>query len=87
MTFKYKPVGVCSKEIYVSLLEDNTIESVRFIGGCEGNLSGISKLVAGKNAGDIIKLLRKTTCGYKHTSCPDQLAIALEKALSKSKES
>jgi uncharacterized protein (TIGR03905 family) len=83
MTFKFKPVGVCSREIFIRLGDDHTIDEVRFTGGCDGNLSGISKLVAGQKAEDVIKKLRKTTCGKKHTSCPDQLAVALERALTK----
>ncbi len=82
MTFTYKPVGVCSREISVRISDDGTIESVRFTGGCDGNLKAVSKLVAGRNASEVIRLLRRTTCGFKRTSCPDQLAIALELAMS-----
>lgn len=78
----YKTSGVCSSQIILEL-DNDIIKNVEFIGGCNGNLSGISKLVAGMKANDVIKLLEGTTCGFKNTSCPDQLAKALKSAVSK----
>lgn len=74
---KFQTKGVCSSSIDIEL-KDGVIESVSFIGGCNGNLQGISKLVEGMNAKDAITKLKGIRCGYKATSCPDQLAQALE---------
>ncbi|WP_342757647.1 TIGR03905 family TSCPD domain-containing protein [Kineothrix sedimenti] len=73
---KYQTKGVCATSIDVEL-NDGIIESVSFTGGCNGNLQGISKLVKGMNAKEAIDKLKGTTCGFKSTSCPDQLANAL----------
>lgn len=62
-------------------LDGDVIKSVNFLGGCHGNLQGISKLVQGMDANKVISLLQGTKCGFKNTSCPDQLACALKKAL------
>lgn len=62
-------------------LEDDVIKDVIFTGGCNGNLSGISKLIKGMKAEDVIERLEGTTCGFKNTSCPDQLSKALREAL------
>ena len=62
-------------------LEGDIIKEVVFIGGCNGNLSGISKLIKGMKAVDVIEKLEGTTCGFKDTSCPDQLSKALKEAL------
>lgn len=62
-------------------LDGNIIKDVVFTGGCNGNLSGISKLIKGMDAGEVISRLEGTTCGFKDTSCPDQLSKALRKAL------
>ena len=72
--------GTCSRSIDVEL-EGNIIKSVSFLGGCHGNLQGISKLVEGMSVEEAIKRLRGICCGSKTTSCPDQLTIALEEAL------
>ena len=72
--------GTCSRAIEVILDENDVIESVRFLGGCAGNTSGISSLVVGMKAGDVIKRLKGTRCGMRPTSCPDQLAQALKTA-------
>jgi uncharacterized protein (TIGR03905 family) len=82
MTYTYAPKGVCSRMMTVDL-KDGVIENVRIDGGCSGNLQGISSLVVGMRADEAIQRLRGIRCGMKSTSCPDQLAIALEKALSK----
>ena len=74
---KYKTQGVCSSLIDIEM-NGNVIESVKFTGGCNGNLQGISALVKGMNAQDAIHRLKGIRCGFKNTSCPDQLAQALE---------
>jgi uncharacterized protein (TIGR03905 family) len=74
----YKTKDVCSSKIKIVVNDNNKIESVEFVGGCSGNASGISKLVAGLDVDEVIKKLKGTICGYKRTSCPDQLAKALE---------
>ncbi len=84
MSYTYQTSGVCSTEIRFDL-EDGLIHNVAFTGGCNGNLKAISKLVEGKKAEEIIALLRGNTCGWKSTSCADQLAIALTLALEKEK--
>ena len=80
MTYDFKPRGVCARNISVEL-EDGIIRSVSFNGGCAGNLSGISRLVEGMRAEDVIAKFKGTKCGFKPTSCPDQLAKALEEGL------
>jgi len=75
MTFKTK--GVCSREINFEI-ENNIIKNVSFEGGCDGNLTGISKLVVGMSVDDVIERLNGVTCGSKSTSCPDQLSLALK---------
>lgn len=80
MHYNYNTNGVCSRQISFDI-ENGKIKNVSFIGGCNGNLKGISALVEGADANEIIKRLRGTKCGMKNSSCPDQLAIAIEKAL------
>ena len=80
----YSTRGTCSRAIEVEL-EGETIKNVKFYGGCPGNLKGISQLVVGMNARDVIAKLKGTTCGYRDTSCPDQLSLALEQALEEGK--
>lgn len=75
--FIYKTKGVCSTEIQISI-EDEVIKNVNFIRGCPGNLFGISALVKDMKITDAIVKLKGITCGNKSTSCPDQLALALE---------
>lgn len=77
---QYTTRGTCSRFISFDL-EDGKVKNVEFIGGCNGNLKGIGSLVEGMPAEEVIKRLRGTTCGMKNTSCPDQLAKALEEAL------
>lgn len=80
MRYNYNTNGVCSRQISFDI-EDGKVKNVSFVGGCNGNLKGISALVEGADANEIIKRLRGTKCGMKSTSCPDQLAVAIEKAL------
>ncbi len=74
----YNTKGTCSRIIDLTVSDDNIIENVSFIGGCNGNLKGIGKLVKGMHADDVIARLKGTQCGNKGTSCPDQLCCALE---------
>lgn len=76
----YRPKGVCSNTIDVQV-EDGVIKSVEFTGGCNGNLQGISRLVAGMKVEDAIGRLKGIKCGFKSTSCPDQLACALQEIM------
>ncbi|MDD6467820.1 MAG: TIGR03905 family TSCPD domain-containing protein [Erysipelotrichaceae bacterium] len=76
MTYVYKPKGVCSREFEFEL-EGTKILSVKITGGCSGNLRGISRLITGKDINEIIEALEGVTCGFKPTSCPDQIAKAL----------
>ena len=80
MVKKYKTKGTCSTQIDVEV-EEGIIKNVAFTGGCNGNLQGVSKLVEGMKAEDAIAKLKGIRCGYKSTSCPDQLATALEQVL------
>lgn len=80
MTIDYKTRGTCSRKIHL-VIEDGIIQSVEFTGGCHGNLQGISRLVAGRNAEEVRTLLRGVNCSGRGTSCPDQLALAIEQAL------
>ncbi|MBE6041004.1 MAG: TIGR03905 family TSCPD domain-containing protein [Clostridiales bacterium] len=77
--FTYYPEGVCSMMIEIEL-DGDIIKDVVFTGGCNGNLSGISKLIKGMKAEDVIERLEGTKCGFKDTSCPDQLSKALRQA-------
>lgn len=74
---KYKTSGTCSSMIDIEV-ENDTIQSVTFTGGCNGNLQGISALVKGMKVEDAIEKLSGIKCGFKDTSCPDQLARALK---------
>ena len=77
MEYIYSPKGVCSKEMKIEV-EGNTIKNVEIIGGCPGNTVGVSRLLKGMNIDEAIKRLKGILCGNKGTSCPDQLARALE---------
>ena len=79
MTIDFRPRGVCSQRMTVEV-EDGIIRSLRIMGGCSGNLQGISRLVEGMEAEEAIKRLEGFRCGFKPTSCPDQLAQALKQA-------
>lgn len=78
MRFTYKTNGVCSVSIDIEI-NDNVIEDVKFTGGCHGNLQGISALVKGMTVDEVIERLQNIRCGFKKTSCPDQLSEALKK--------
>ncbi len=77
----YKTKGTCSSEIEIELDDDHIIRHVAFKGGCSGNLQGITQLVIGQKAEDVIERVSGVKCGFKETSCPDQLAMALREAI------
>ena len=81
MRYTYYPQGTCSSQIDIEMTDDGIINDVQFTGGCHGNLQGISTLVRGMKADAVISKLQGIRCGYKGTSCPDQLAIALHQAI------
>ena len=80
MEYRYEPEGVCSYEMIFEI-ENNIIKSLKILGGCPGNTVGVSKLVEGKDIETVIKLLKGIPCRDKGTSCPDQVAKALEQYL------
>lgn len=77
MTYTYRPRGVCSQQMDVEV-ENGKILRVEVLGGCSGNLQGISRLVVGMDVDEAIRRMEGIRCGYKPTSCPDQLAQALK---------
>lgn len=83
MQYTYQTRGVCSRKITFDL-EDGCVKNVRFLGGCSGNTQGVAVLVDGMNAEEAVRRLRGIRCGAKATSCPDQLAIAIETAIKQS---
>lgn len=80
MKYTYKTKGVCASRISFDM-EDKIISNVEFTGGCNGNLKAISKLIEGMNGDKVYELLSGNTCGFKKTSCADQLATAVKLAL------
>lgn len=76
-TLEYSPKGVCSSKIIFSI-ENNIIKDMKVIGGCPGNLLGIKSLCIDKDIDEVIDKLKGIKCGFKPTSCPDQIAIALQ---------
>ncbi len=80
MKYTYKPKGVCSRKIELEV-EEGIVKELLVIGGCNGNLQGISKLVRGMNIEEVIKRLKGIDCNGKGTSCPDQIAKALEEMI------
>ncbi len=83
MHYEYKPRGVCSQNISFDI-ENGVVVNLKFIGGCNGNLQGIAKLVEGMTPEQVIDRLKDIRCGFRSTSCPDQLSKALTEALEKS---
>lgn len=75
--FEYRPTGVCTRLISFDIDDNNVIHNTGFLGGCDGNLKAISKLIEGRNAIDVVNLLQGNTCGFKNTSCADQLTKAI----------
>ena len=84
MTMTYVPKGVCSRKIDLEL-ENGIVKSVRFTGGCSGNTQGVAALCVGRKPEELIPILKGIRCGFKPTSCPDQLSKALEQALQEEK--
>ena len=82
MHYEYKTKGTCSSRILFDI-EDGKLKNVEYIGGCSGNLQGISKLLVGMDAREAISRMRGIRCGFKPTSCPDQLSKAIEECLEK----
>ena len=80
MAYQYRTSGTCSRRILFDL-EGDTVKNVKFEGGCHGNLQGIGALVEGMKIEDVINRLEGIRCGFKSTSCPDQLAKALKEAV------
>lgn len=78
----YRPKGVCSQQIHFDIV-DNKVRNVSFVGGCNGNLQGISRLIEGMDVDEAISRIDGIRCGFKSTSCPDQLAQALKQASGK----
>ena len=74
---QYKTSGVCSQMINFDI-EDNKVRNVAFVGGCAGNLQGIARLIEGMDVDEAISRIEGIRCGFKSTSCPDQLALALK---------
>lgn len=81
MSFTYYPKGVCSQKMQIELAEDHTIQDLRIIGGCHGNLQAVRALCLGQKAENVIQTLQGIHCGPKSTSCPDQLSKALTLAI------
>jgi uncharacterized protein (TIGR03905 family) len=77
MEYVYEPKGVCSQKMVINV-EGSIIKSVKIIGGCAGNTVGVSRLIEGMEIDEAIKRLKGIPCGFRGTSCPDQLATALE---------
>ena len=82
MQYTYKTKGVCSSSILIDI-DNDIIKDVRYVGGCHGNLQGIGALVKGMNIDTVIEKLENIKCGFKNTSCPAQLAVALKEIKSK----
>lgn len=80
MTYEFKPTGVCARGLSFEI-ENGKVKNVKFNGGCNGNTQGIAKLVEGMDAKEVVARLEGVKCGFKKTSCPDQLAKALKEAL------
>lgn len=76
--FDYQTKGVCSRGIHIEVDDDNVVTAVRFTGGCSGNTQGVARLAEGRSVDDVIEVLKGIRCGMKTTSCPDQLACALQ---------
>ena len=85
MEYRYKTRGVCSSEILLEL-DGDVVKSAKFTGGCNGNLKGICSLIAGMKVDDVIARCKGIRCGFKPTSCPDQLANALMQAKEQQKK-
>ena len=81
MVYSFRPKGVCSHEMHIDVNEQGVIERLQVIGGCSGNLQGVAALVRGMSVQEAVERLKGIRCGFKNTSCPDQLARGLELVL------
>ena len=86
MKYQFTPHGVCSVNIDFEI-EDGKVHNASFLGGCDGNLKAICKLIEGMEADKVAEILEGNTCGFKSTSCADQLSIALKQALAEESQS
>ena len=84
-SYTYTPRGTCSRKIDFTL-ENGIVKEVRFTGGCSGNTQGVAALCVGRPAEEVVKVIKGIRCGFKPTSCPDQLANALEQAIEAEKK-
>ena len=84
-SYTYTPRGTCSRKIDFTL-ENGIVKEVRFTGGCSGNTQGVAALCIGRPAEEVVKAIKGIRCGMKPTSCPDQLANALEQAIEAEKK-
>lgn len=82
MTYEFTTSGVCARKILIEM-DGETIKNVQYVGGCSGNTQGVAALAKGMNAKDYIERCKGIKCGFKSTSCPDQLAIALQEILAR----
>ena len=80
-TIEFKPSGICAGHITIILDDEERVQDLSFVGGCDGNHKGLRALIKGMKADEAIERLSGITCGYKKTSCPDQVAVALRQAL------
>ena len=80
-SYRYIPQGVCSQEINFNIDDEGKIHDLKFTGGCNGNLKAVGKLVEGRDAKEVSGLLKGNECGFRNTSCADQLARAIEEAV------
>ena len=85
ITYTYRPQGVCSQQMTVTV-EDGFVRNLEVLGGCNGNLKGIGSLITGMPVDEVIARLEGIRCGYKDTSCPDQLAKALKQMKAETEE-
>ena len=83
MKISFKPSGVCCRMMNFEIDADNKLHNVEFVGGCDGNLKGIARLVEGMDAEKVSELLAGNTCGKKKTSCPDQFSKAIAQSIKK----
>ena len=81
MKFHHKNSGVCSRSVSFDIDEQHIVTNVKYVGGCGGNTQGVAALCEGRKAEEIIGIIKGIRCGFKPTSCPDQLAEALEQAI------
>ena len=80
---EFTPKGICARSITIMLDDDNKVQDLLFVGGCDGNHKGLTALVKGMTADEVITRLSGIKCGFKQSSCPDQVAVALKQAFAK----